>query len=145
MEARKTVPVHIQVQTEMFQGGEKKEYFLEAKGQIVQIGGTLYIRYQEPQEESEEAVPVTVKILPDGSVQLIRAGEMRLRLKFDYQKRNDTFYKTPYGMIEVSTFTSNLRVSLRDQPISGSILVDYELYGGADKLGVYHLRLNFTA
>ena len=32
-----------------------------------------------------DEVPVTVKVMPDGHVQLIRAGEMRMRLRFGYR------------------------------------------------------------
>ena len=39
--------------------------------------------------------PVTIKLVPDGHVQLIRAGEMRMRLKFGYKERLETAYRTP--------------------------------------------------
>ncbi|MEG0254406.1 DUF1934 domain-containing protein [Vagococcus sp.] len=145
MEERKSIPVVIKVKTEVFQQNELKEYFFEEEGQVVRIGEALYIRYNEVMEGIEQPVPVTMKILPDGSVQLIRAGEVRMRLKFDYQKELETNYQTPFGTMGIRTFTNNIRVSLKDRPFSGNILIDYDLYGGEEKLGVYHLELSFTA
>ena len=145
MEERKSVPVMIQVKTEVFQENETREFFIEEEGQVVRIGKVLYIRYNEVMEGVESAVPVTIKIMPDGSVQLIRAGEVRMKLKFDYQKSNETHYQTPFGVMWIKTFTTNLRVSLKDQPFSGSVQIDYDLFGGEEKIGVYHLELNFTA
>lgn len=145
MEERKSVPVMIQVKTEVFQENETREFFIEEEGQVVRIGEVLYIRYNEVMEGVETPVPVTMKIMPDGSVQLIRAGEVRMKLKFDYQKSNETHYQTPFGVMWIKTFTTNLRVSLKDQPFSGSVQIDYDLFGGEEKIGVYHLELNFTA
>ncbi|MGX7024708.1 DUF1934 domain-containing protein [Vagococcus hydrophili] len=145
MEERKSVPVMIQVKTEVFQENETREFFLEEEGQVVRVGESLYIRYNEVMEGVESPVPVTMKIMPDGSVQLIRAGEVRMKLKFDYQKSNETNYQTPFGVMWIKTFTNNLRVSLKDQPFSGSVQIDYDLFGGDEKIGVYHLELNFTA
>lgn len=86
---------------------------------MVTIGDTLYIRYKEIQEETGDEIPVTIKLVPDGHVQLIRAGEMRMRLKFGYKERLETSYRTPYGMIQIATFTKELHVSLKDRPQQG--------------------------
>lgn len=145
MEERKSIPVMIKVKTEVFQGNEFKEYFMEEEGQIVRIGEVLYIRYNETMEGVDGKVAVTMKILADGSVQLIRAGEVRMKLKFDYQKHNETHYQTPYGTMWIKTFTNNIRVSLKDRPYSGQVTIDYDLFGGDEKIGVYHLELSFTA
>lgn len=136
--------VSIQLKTEVSQGGEKKEFFFDLDGQIVKIGDTLYIRYKEKQEDGEE-VPVTVKVEPDGKIQIIRSGDLRMRLKFGYRERLETSYRTPYGLFQITTYTHNLRFSLKDQPVSGSIIIDYDLYSQSEKVGEYHLELEFTA
>ena len=146
MKVKNGTPIQIQLQTEVFQEGQKDEYFFDVLGQLVQVGSNLYLRYQEDaQDGSGDKIPVTIKIEADGTVQLIRAGAQRTRLKFNYQERNSSNYRTPYGMMEINTFTTNMRVSLKDQPLAGEISLDYELYAGIEKLGVYHLRLKFTA
>ncbi len=98
---------------------EVQDFYFDLKGQMVTIGDTLYIRYKEIQEETGDEIPVTIKLVPDGHVQLIRAGEMRMRLKFGYKERLETSYRTPYGMIQIATFTKELHVSLKDRPTAG--------------------------
>ena len=139
------VPVSIQLKTIVQQGNEQKDFFFDLEGQLVKMGDTLYIRYKEELLEDTEPTPVTIKIEPDGHVQLIRAGELRMRLRFGYQEKLDTSYRTPYGLLQISTFTHNLRVSLKDQPMSSKILVDYDLYSQTERIGEYHLELEFTA
>ena len=139
------VPVSIQLKTIVQQGNEQKDFFFDLEGQLVKMGDTLYIRYKEELLEDTEPTPVTIKIEPDGHVQLIRAGELRMRLRVGYQEKLDTSYRTPYGLLQISTFTHNLRVSLKDQPMSGKILVDYDLYSQTERIGEYHLELEFTA
>ena len=139
------VPVSIQLKTIVQQGNEQKDFFFDLEGQLVKMGDTLYIRYKEELLEDTEPTPVTIKIEPDGHVQLIRAGELRMRLRFGYQEKLDTSYRTPYGLLQISKFTHNLRVSLKDQPMSGKILVDYDLYSQTERIGEYHLELEFTA
>lgn len=134
----------IQVKTEVFQENELKEYYFEEKGQVIRIGDALYVRYEEIMEGVDTPVPVTLKINPDGSVQLIRAGDVRMRLTFAYQEERETAYHTPYGAMQIRTFTNKMRVSLKDLPFSGEVTVDYDLFGGSEKIGVYHLSLKFT-
>ena len=144
MDLSQGTDVSIQLKTIVNQENEKKEFFFDLIGQIVKIGDTLYIRYKE-ELEGERPTSVTIKVEPDGKIQLIRAGELRMRLKFAYQERLETTYKTPYGLFQITTFTKNLRFSLKDQPVSGTILIDYDLFSQNEKIGEYHLELEFTA
>lgn len=145
MDLTKGLPISIHLKTEVRQNNEFEEFLFDLPGQIVKIGDTLYIRYKEEAEDGAEPVPVTMKILPDGSIQLIRSGEMRLRLKFSYREQVETSYKTPFGMMFFSTYTNDLHFSLKDRPISGEITVDYHLYMAEEKIGNYKINLEFTA
>ncbi|MFV0561062.1 MAG: DUF1934 domain-containing protein [Enterococcus sp.] len=145
MDLKKGTPVSMKLQTQVKQEGEVQDFYFDLKGQIVKIGDTLYLRYKEVQEETKEEIPVTMKITPDGRIQLIRAGEMRMRLNFAYKERLETTYRTPYGMIIIDTFTKNLHVSLKDRPTSGKVIIDYDLFMADEKVGEYHLSLDFTA
>lgn len=138
-----TIVIHLQ--TIVTQEQEQQEFVFDLQGQIIKIGDTLYIRYKEESMDEEAAIPVTIKILPDGSMQLIRAGEMRLRLKFSYKEKVESSYKTPYGMLFFSTFTHDLHISLTDQPTAGSIALTYDLFLAEQKVGEYKMALSFTA
>ncbi|MDT2756166.1 DUF1934 domain-containing protein [Enterococcus asini] len=144
MELKNGVPVSIKLATKVTQQRETQDFYFELTGQLVTIGDTLYIRYQEVQGDGQK-IPVTIKIMPDGGVQLTRSGEMRMRLKFVYREMVNTSYNTPYGTMLFSTYTKNLRVSLKDRPTSGKLLVEYDLYMADEQIGNYQINLDFTA
>ncbi len=92
-----------------------QDFYFDLKGQMVTIGDTLYIRYKEMQEETGDEIPVTIKLVPDGHVQLIRAGEMRMRLKFGYKERlENSLPNTIRYDPDCYLFTKELHVSLKD-------------------------------
>ncbi len=91
-----------------------------------------------------QEIPVTVKVTPDSQVQLIRSGDARMRMRFAYREKMETSYKTPYGMFMITTYAQNLHVSLKDRPFSGIITIDYSLYMKEEKVGDYHMVLEFT-
>ena len=144
MELKNGLPVSIKLATKVTQQQTTEDFYFELAGQLVTIGDTLYIRYQEVQEDGQK-IPVTVKIMPDGAVQLTRSGDMRMRLKFIYREMVNTSYNTPYGTMLFSTYTKNLRVSLKDRPASGKIVIEYDLYMAGEQIGNYQINLDFTA
>lgn len=144
MDLSKGLPVSIHLETEVDQSGEHTQFIFDLMGQIVTIGDTIYIRYKETTDEGQQ-VPVTLKVEPDGKVQLTRSGENRMRLKFDYRRKIETFYQTPYGQFAITTFTKDMHFSLRDTPVAGALKLDYELLAGLEKMGDYRLNLQFSA
>ncbi|EOH90764.1 DUF1934 domain-containing protein [Enterococcus asini] len=144
MELKNGLPVSIKLATKVTQQQTTEDFYFELAGQLVTIGDTLYIRYQEVQEDGQK-IPVTIKIMPDGAVQLTRSGDMRMRLKFIYREMVNTSYNTPYGTMLFSTYTKNLRVSLKDRPASGKIVIEYDLYMADEQIGNYQINLDFTA
>ncbi|MDH6364776.1 uncharacterized beta-barrel protein YwiB (DUF1934 family) [Enterococcus sp. PF1-24] len=145
MDLTKGLDVSIQLRTQVTQAGEQQEFYFEVPGQVVKIGDTLYIRYKEIQEDTQAEVPVTIKILPDGAVQLIRGGEGRMRLKFAYREHLESQYRTLHGQFPITTYTHNIRFSLKDRPVAGKVVVDYDLYSMNQKIGEYQFTLDFTA
>ena len=144
MELKNGLPVSIKLATKVTQHQTTEDFYFELAGQLVTIGDTLYIRYQEVQEDGQK-IPVTIKIMPDGAVQLTRSGDMRMRLKFVYREMVNTSYNTPYGTLLFSTYTKNLRVSLKDRPASGKLVIEYDLYMADEQIGNYQINLDFTA
>ncbi|MTV82954.1 DUF1934 domain-containing protein [Secundilactobacillus folii] len=140
-----SIPVGIHLTTHTVQDGQSSDYALDVEGQIVQIGETIYLRYQEPETDDENgSVPVTMKFLPNGDVALTRSGENHLRMHFSAGKRIRATYRTPYGLIPIETVTPQLRVGFHERPFGGSAAIDYLLYAGEQLLGNYEIRLQFT-
>nr|WP_034526555.1 DUF1934 domain-containing protein [Secundilactobacillus oryzae] len=138
------VPAVIHLQTVTIQDGEQSDYVLDVEGRLVQIGETLYLRYQEMNEEEDSPATVTLKILPNGDVQLTRNGDNRSRLFFSDGKRVQAQYKTPYGLLAIDTVTPSLKLQFNDTPFGGSVSIDYFLYAGEELLSEHKIRLQFT-
>jgi uncharacterized beta-barrel protein YwiB (DUF1934 family) len=137
------IPAKINIQTKVTQNNETEDFVFDLPGQVVKMGDKLYIRYKEIQPDGKE-VPVTVKVTPDSQVQLTRAGEARMRMRFAYREKMETNYKTPFGMFVITTFATKLHISLKDRPFSGVITIDYALYMKEEKVGDYQMVLEFT-
>lgn len=140
-----SVPVAIHLQTRIKQEENVSDYRLDVDGQLVQMGDNLYLRYLEPDEETGDKTPVTMKFTPDGAVHLTRNGEAELRLHFISGKRVTARYRTPYGIMPIETVTPFLEADFQERPFSGNVKIDYLLYAGEELVGNYKIRLQFTA
>ncbi|QFG47582.1 DUF1934 domain-containing protein [Lapidilactobacillus dextrinicus] len=144
MDFETAVPINIHLTTQIEQDGELSQHVFDEEGQLFQMGSTLYLRYHETNAETNETVPVTLKLQEDGLVILTRGqGNTRLQLHFSADHEINTVYQTPYGNIPIITRTTMMKVRLQDEPTAGEIKVDYLLMSGRDQLGKYQLRLIF--
>lgn len=142
MDLKKGINVNLRLRTLINQNNEENEFLYELPGQVVRVGDNLYIRYQEPQEKGE-SYPVTLKIFPDGQIQLVRASQTRTRFLFNQDQVTETLYQTPYGSLAFQVKTNDLHFSLKDEPISGRVAVVYELLMDAQIVGNYFFELTF--
>ncbi|CAJ1226271.1 DUF1934 domain-containing protein [Levilactobacillus zymae] len=139
------VPVAIHLETHIKQDQDVSDYRLDVDGQLVQVGANMYLRYLEPNQETGEQVPVTMKFTPNGEIHLTRNAEAELRLHFVSGKRVTARYRTPYGIMPIETVTPYLEADFKERPFSGNIKIDYLLYAGEQLVGNYKIRLHFTA
>lgn len=132
----------IHLETIISQGDETEKHVFDETGKVVQMNSSYYIRFQETYESG--VVPVTVKIDPSGIVTLTRKGETTTRMRFDKGESFETLYRTPQGTISIETMTKNMEISYTDNPFSGRVYIEYDLFLGKEKLGDYKLQLLFT-
>ncbi|WP_080145730.1 DUF1934 domain-containing protein [Marinilactibacillus piezotolerans] len=137
------MPAEIVMNSSFVQNGETHHHKFEEKGRIVYMNNSYYIRYEE-KHPGEPDVPVTVKINPNGTVNLIRRGEFLTRLTFNSEEKTETQYKTPAGIMPIRIETEDLKISYYDRPFAGRVSVNYELYFDEELLGSYQIRLRFT-
>ncbi|WP_236747674.1 DUF1934 domain-containing protein [Acetilactobacillus jinshanensis] len=137
-------PVEIHLATTIEQAGDVSNYNFDVDGKLFQIGDTIYLRFMEDDNHDGHGVPVTIRINANGHVKLTRAGENKLQLDFIQGKRVEARYQTPYGLLPIETVTPNLDIQYQNQPLSGNVMVDYNLYAQEQLLGRYQLRLQFT-
>ncbi|WP_251006098.1 DUF1934 domain-containing protein [Carnobacterium sp. ISL-102] len=132
----------IHLETIISQGNETEKHVFDEAGKVVQMNSSYYIRFQETYEAG--VIPVTVKIDPSGIVTLTRKGETTTRMRFDKGERFETLYHTPQGEVKIETMTKNMQISYTDEPFSGRVYIEYDLFLGKEKLGDYKLQLLFT-
>lgn len=136
------LPAEIVMETSSRQYGDYNKHLFEDLGQIVYLNNNYYIRYEEKMEDV--TTPVTIKIAPDSTVNLIRQGDQVNRMTFDSGKITTTQYKTDIGTLEMEVKTTSLKISYYDRPFAGKISVDYSLHAGENHLGDFQIRLRFT-
>ncbi|GEQ32391.1 DUF1934 domain-containing protein [Marinilactibacillus psychrotolerans] len=137
------MPAEVVMETSYVQNEETHHHVFEEKGRVIYMNNSYYIRYEE-NYPNEPAVPVTVKINPDGVVNLIRRGENKTRLTFSSDEITETQYKTPMGIMPIHIETQSLKISYYDRPFAGRIAVNYKLHFNGEVLGSYQIRLRFT-
>lgn len=138
----KGMPAKVEMRTTVSQGGSTESFVFNEIGKVIYMNGSYYIRYQETYDGVE--IPVTFKIDATGGVTLIRRGETTTRMKFGQDERFETSYQTAQGLILLETVTRQLQVSYREEPFSGELQLEYDLYLGQEKLGEHKLQLLFT-
>ncbi|UDM31934.1 DUF1934 domain-containing protein [Lentilactobacillus laojiaonis] len=136
-----TVQIHLETTIKQDQSNE--HFVFDTVGQLVEIGDNIYIRYVE-ENQDEGDIPVTLKIMKDGSVKITRSSQSRLQLVLQNQKKVSSQYKTPYGILGIDTLTTNLDIKILENPLRGNVNADYMLYNGQELLGNYNIRLQFT-
>lgn len=136
-----TVQIHLETTIKQDQSNE--HFVFDTVGQLVEIGDNIYIRYVE-ENQDEGDIPVTLKIMKDGSVKITRSSQSRLQLVLQNQLKVSSQYKTPYGILGIDTLTTNLDIKILENPLRGNVNADYMLYNGQELLGNYNIRLQFT-
>lgn len=137
-------PVSLIIQTESIQNGETSSYYHEVLGQLMTIGNKFYIQYKESAEVDPAQTPVIIKVEPNAEMQIIRSGQNRMRLSFKYQEFEESYIDTEHGKIAIRTFATDMHVSLRDKPFSGTIQLSYELFAGREQMGSFKMQVEFT-
>lgn len=146
MPEKEEISVKIHVETIHRQDDQQEEYAEDFNGQLIRMGESLYLRYQEELPENVKA-KVTFKIdNANDEIQLTRKLEnQKLHLIFKPGKRIPTRYQTPYGIIPLEVFTGKMESIFEDDPQSGELQIDYRLFNGDALVGDHKIRLQFTA
>lgn len=136
------IPVKVKIQTHIEQDGKSESFSFNEDGQLFKMGSTVYIRYQETNPLG--TIPVTMKLAGDGTVQLRRHASSDLRLVFDIKKQILTKYRTPAGLIDITTDTKMVNFKYSELPLNGDVAIDYALIAGEEVVGQYKIRLQFA-
>lgn len=87
--------------------------------------GKHYVIYDEVMEGTPGTIKNKIKISGTDSVEIMKTGVSNAHMIFEKNKKNLTYYQTPYGQMLVGVNTRNMEVNVTDDNIG--VCVDYEL------------------
>lgn len=131
----KKVSIHTKQVLKQHNEKEKFEFTTEGTWQQRQSN---FIRYVEQIEDA--TVNVTIKV-DDGSVKLIRKGDINMNLHFVEGQTTTTFYDISAGRIPLEVKT--LRILHFVSGDGGKLKIHYELYQDNEKMGSYQYEINY--
>ena len=92
----------------------------ESQIEIVSVGtfekcdDKYILEYDETELSGMEGTKTTIIIQKD-SFSLMRQGTIETNMEFKSNKENVALYKTPYGIIDMKTFTKKLKIDINEK------------------------------
>lgn len=86
--------------------------------------GRHFIKYEEMMEGFDEATQNMIKVKPDG-VEVRKKGVTNVHMVFEENKKNLTYYQTPFGILQMGISATKVEVSETEENID--IAIDYAL------------------
>lgn len=105
--------------------------------------GKHYVLYDEVVEGIPGAIKNKIKITGEDTVEIVKTGVSNSHMIFQKNRKNLTYYKTPYGQMLVGVNTKNMEVSVTEKNID--ILVEYELDVNHEPMADSTIRMNITS
>lgn len=87
--------------------------------------GKHYVLYDEVVEGVPGVIKNKIKIIGNDSMEIIKTGITNAHMVFEKNKKNLTYYQTPYGQMLIGVNTSKMDVRVQEEKID--VQVDYEL------------------
>ena len=106
-------------------------------------GGKHYILYDEVMEGMPGTIKNRIKITGTDSVEIVKSGLSSSHMIFEKNRKNLTYYRTPYGQMLVGVNTRSMEVSVDDDRIN--VQVDYELDVNHEPLADCKIRLDIVS
>ncbi len=105
--------------------------------------GKHYVIYDEVMEGISGTTKNKIKITGTDSIEIMKSGVSNTHMVFEKNKKNLTYYKTPYGQMLVGVNTRNMEVDVTEEKIR--VLVDYELDVNHEPMADCKIRMNIVS
>lgn len=103
---------------------EPEEIEMVAKGDYYYRNGHHFILFDERMEGLDEPTKNTIKISPR-AVEVKRKGAANVQMVFEENKKNLTYYATPFGTLQMGIAAT--KIDVREEEESLDIRIDYAL------------------
>ena len=84
-----------------------------------------------------------IKITGTDSLEIMKTGASNTHMVFEKNKKNLTYYRTPYGQLLVGLNTRDMEINVTEEKID--VLVDYELDVNHEPLADCKIKMNITS
>lgn len=102
--------------------------------------GKHYIIYDEVLEGMAGTIRNKIKITGTESIEIMKSGVSSSHMIFEKNKKNQTYYRTPYGQMLIGVNTKNMEVCVDDDRIN--VRLDYELDVNHEPLADCRIKLD---
>ncbi|MBU7455063.1 DUF1934 domain-containing protein [Leuconostoc fallax] len=136
--------INVHLTTKVCLDNEVEEFSFDTLGQLIVKNEAVYIRYTETLPDQPQ-VHVTFKFDPNGSIRLMRSGDVKTVMTFVDSKEVPASYETPSGRMTMATRTTLLATALDTANLRGETAIDYILTANEQLIGQYEIRLQFNA
>lgn len=121
----------VRIKAKQIVNNEEEAVELITPGKFYTKNGSYYIVYEETEISGLEGTTTTLKV-SDKEVQMIRFGTTNSKLTFREGCVDTSYYKMPFGMIELIIKPSSISITMGDN--GGSIELKYELMAGGSQM-----------
>ena len=105
--------------------------------------GKHYIIYDEVVEGMAGAIRNKIKITGTDVVEIMRSGLSSSHMVFEKNKKNLTYYRTPFGQMLVGVNTRNMEINVGENKIN--VLVDHELDVNHEPMADCKIKMNIMS
>lgn len=105
--------------------------------------GKHYVIYDEVTEGISGVTKNKIKITGTDSLEIMKTGVSNAHMVFEKNKKNLTYYQTPYGQMLVGVNTKNMEVTVTEKNID--VCVDYELDVNYEPLADCTIKMSITS
>lgn len=105
--------------------------------------GKHYIIYDEVVEGMAGTIKNKIKITGDSVLEIMKSGLSNTHMVFEKNKKNLTYYRTPYGQMLVGVNTRNMEVRVADDEID--VQVKYELDVNHEPFADCSIKMNIVS
>lgn len=105
--------------------------------------GKHYIIYDEVVEGIAGTIRNKIKITGNDSVEIMKSGLSSSHMVFEKNKKNLTYYRTPYGQMLVGVNTKKMEISVGEDNID--VQVDYELDVNHEPMADCKIKMNIMS
>ena len=121
---------------------DEQEIEVFSAGKYYFKNGKHYILYEEQTEDSGDIVKNRIT-LKDGCIEVQKKGHVNSKMVFEQDKKNSSWYNTPYGNLMAGTTVTDMRVTEDENLID--IRVSYELEVNYERIADCNIQIKVMA